>query len=315
LSDKEAYMTTCLVTGGAGFIGSHIVDGLLAQGKQVRVLDNLDTGRKENLAHVSGKIEFIEGDVRDPAVVRRAVQGVDCIFHEAALASVPRSVNNPVATHEACVTGTVVLLDEARRAGVRRVVYAASSSAYGNSHWASKREADLPGPLSPYAAAKLAAELYCRAFYESYGLETVALRYFNVFGPRQDPNGPYAAVIPCFISRMVAGQPPVIFGDGKQSRDFTFVQNVVQGNLKAAEAKNVGGQVFNLAMGRSYSLLELVEALNKILGTKLAPQFQDPRVGDVRDSLADTSSAERALGYAPEVDFLEGLRRTAEALR
>jgi len=308
-------MTTCLVTGGAGFIGSHIVDGLLAEGKQVRVLDNLDTGRKENLAHVAGKIEFIEGDVRDADKVRKAVAGVDCIFHEAALASVPRSVSNPLATHEACVTGTVVLLDEARKAGVRRVVYAASSSAYGNSSWASKRESDLPGPLSPYAAAKLAAELYCRAFYESYGLETVALRYFNVFGPRQDPNGPYAAVIPCFINRMVAGEAPVIFGDGQQSRDFTFVANVVQGNLKASQAPNVGGQVFNVAMGRSYSLLELVDALNKILGTSFKPQFQAPRVGDVRDSLADTSGAERVLGYAPTVNFLEGLQRTAEALR
>jgi UDP-glucose 4-epimerase len=308
-------MTTCLVTGGAGFIGSHIVDGLLAQGKQVRVLDNLDTGRKENLAHVAGQIEFIQGDVRDAEQVRKAVAGVDCIFHEAALASVPRSISNPLATHEACVTGTVVLLDEARKAGVRRVVYAASSSAYGNSSWASKRESDLPGPLSPYAAAKLSAELYCRAFYESFGLETVALRYFNVFGPRQDPNGPYAAGIPCFINRMVAGQTPVIFGDGKQSRDFTFVANVVQGNLKAAQAPNVGGRVFNVAMGRSYSLLELVEALNKILGTSFKPQFQDPRVGDVRDSLADTSNAERLLGYAPTIEFFEGLQRTADALR
>lgn len=308
-------MTTCLVTGGAGFVGSHIVDALLAEGKQVRVLDNLDTGKQANLAHVADKIKFIQGDLRDATIVRSAVQGVDCIFHQAALASVPRSVENPLATHEACVTGTVVLLDEARKAGVRRVVYAGSSSAYGNSRWASKREADLPGPLSPYAAAKLAAELYCRAFYESYGLETVVIRYFNVFGPRQDPNGAYAAVIPRFISNMRAGQPPVIYGDGKQSRDFTYVENVVQGNLKASQAADVAGQVFNVAMGRSYSLLDLVDALNKILGTDFKPKFEPARVGDVRDSLADTSSAERVLGYAPGVSFLEGLRRTAESMR
>ena len=207
-------MTTCLVTGGAGFIGSNIVDALLAQGRQVKVLDNLDTGKLENLAHVASRIEFIKGDLRDTEAVRGAVRGVDCVFHQAALASVPRSIDNPLATHDVCVTGAVNLLNEARQAGVRRVVYAGSSSAYGNSAWASKRETDLPGPLSPYAAAKLAAELYCRAFYESYGLETVVVRYFNVFGPRQDPNGPYAAVIPCFINQMLAGQAPQIYGDG-----------------------------------------------------------------------------------------------------
>jgi UDP-glucose 4-epimerase len=308
-------MTTCLVTGGAGFIGSHIVDGLLAQGTRVRVLDNLATGRMENLAHVEGKIEFLRGDILDEELVRKAVTGVDCIFHEAALASVPRSVSDPLATHEACVTGTVNVLNEARKAKVRRVVYAASSSAYGNSQFASKREVDMTGPLSPYAAAKLAAELYCRAFYESYGLETVAVRYFNVFGPRQDPNGPYAAVIPRFIARMMAGEAPIIYGDGKQSRDFTFVANVVQANLKASKAPDVGGQVFNTAMGRSYSLLDLVAALNKILGTNLQPQFEPARVGDVRDSLADISKAERLLGYAPEVDYLEGLKRTVDAMR
>jgi UDP-glucose 4-epimerase len=308
-------MTVCLVTGGAGFIGSHLVDGLLASRKRDRVLDNLSTGKPQNLRQAGDAVEFIRADLTDATAVRKAVEGVDTIFHQAALASVPRSVEDPLATHHACVTGTVVLLDEARRAGVRRVVYAASSSAYGNTEWTSKRETDLPNPLSPYAAAKLAAEQYCQAFYESYGLETVALRYFNVFGPRQDPNGAYAAVIPRFIARMLAGEPPVIYGDGKQSRDFTFVHNVVQANLAAATADGVGGRAFNAAMGRSYSLLELVDALNQILGTKFQPLFEPVRIGDVRDSLADVSSIQRELGFIPTIDFHEGLRITVDAMR
>lgn len=306
-------MTLYLVTGGAGFIGSHIVDALVAEEKRVRVLDNFSTGFRANLSHVADRIELIEGDISDATVVRKAVANVDTVFHEAALASVPRSVADPLATHQACVTGTLTVLDEARRAGVRRVVYAASSSAYGNSAWASKREADLPSPLSPYAAAKFAGESYCRAFFESYGLETVCLRYFNVFGPRQDPNGPYAAVIPRFITRMLAGESPIIFGDGHQSRDFTFVQNVAQANLAAARAPNVGGKTYNVAMGRSYSLLELVAALNEILGTKLSPIFEPVRTGDVRDSLADTSRAQQDLGYEPATTFRDGLQTTVQA--
>jgi UDP-glucose 4-epimerase len=238
------------------------------------------------------------------------MQGVELVFHQAALASVPRSVADPLATHQVCVTGTINVLDQARQLGVRRVMYAASSSAYGNSRWSAKREADPTAPLSPYAAAKLAGEKYCQSFFHSYGLETVCLRYFNVFGPRQDPNGPYAAVIPAFILKLQSGERPVIFGDGKQSRDFTFIGNVVAGNLAAATAAGVGGKVFNVASGRSYSLLDLVDGLNKIMGLEIKPILEAPRVGDVKDSLADISLAAQELGYAPSVEFSEGLRQT-----
>ena len=305
-------MTSYLVTGGAGFIGSHITQTLVGRGHSVRVLDNFSTGREPNLTSFRDKIDLIRGDLCDADSVRRAVEGVEVVFHQAALASVPRSVEDPMATHAACVTGTVNLLNAARKAGVRRVVYAASSSAYGDSVWASKREVDLPGPLSPYAAAKLAAEQYCQAFYHSYQLETVCIRYFNVFGPRQDPNGAYAAVIPKFICSMLAGERPTIFGDGKQSRDFTYISNVVAGNLAAADAVGVGGRVFNVAAGRSYSLLDLVAELNSILGTKLEARFESARIGDVRDSLADISQAGKMLGYEPNMGFRDGLRKTVE---
>jgi UDP-glucose 4-epimerase len=309
-------MAKYLVTGGAGFIGSHIVEALVAKGEKVRVLDNLSTGKAANLAPFGKQVELVQASVCDQEAVEKAVQGVDCIFHEAALASVPRSVERPLDTHDACATGTVTLLHAAQRAKVRRVVYAASSSAYGNSVWASKREADMPAPLSPYAAAKLAAELYCQAFFHSYGLETICIRYFNVFGPRQDPNGPYAAVIPKFIERMLAGQRPVIFGDGQHSRDFTYVENVVHANLLAAQAPSAAaGGVYNAATGKSISLLDLVAALNEALGTQLEVDFQPPRVGDVRDSLADISQANRLLGYEPCVDFAEGLHRTVAYYR
>jgi len=309
-------MAKYLVTGGAGFIGSHIVEALVAKGEKVRVLDNLSTGNAANLAPFGKQVELVQASVCDQAAVEKAVQGVDCIFHEAALASVPRSVERPLDTHDACATGTVTLLHAAQRAKVRRVVYAASSSAYGNSVWASKREADMPAPLSPYAAAKLAAELYCQAFFHSYGLETICIRYFNVFGPRQDPNGPYAAVIPKFIERMLAGQRPIIFGDGQHSRDFTYVENVVHANLLAAQAPSAAaGGIYNAATGKSISLLDLVSALNKALGTQLEVDFQPPRVGDVRDSLADISQANRLLGYEPCVDFAEGLGKTVAYYR
>ena len=299
-----------LVTGGAGFIGSHIAEALLARGDRVRVLDNLSTGHRSNLDGLGQRLEFIEGDLLDAEAVARAVAGVDCIFHEAALASVPRSVEHPLDTNAACVTGTVVLLDAARRAGVRRVVYAASSSAYGDQPTSSKRETDLPAPLSPYAAAKLAAEYYCRVFTATYGLETVALRYFNVFGPRLDPDSPYSAVIPLFITAMLSGRQPTIFGDGRQSRDFSFVANAVQANLLAADAPGVAGRVFNIATGRNTDLLTLVDVLNRLLGTHVQPRHAPPRVGDVRESLADITQARNLLGYEPQVDFEEGLRRS-----
>jgi UDP-glucose 4-epimerase len=309
--EERVFMADCLITGGCGFIGSHLVSALVARGDRVRILDDLSTGNFKNVQAEKDKVEFIEGNICDAAAVARAVRGVEFIFHEAALASVPRSVSDPLATHAACVTGTVTMLDEARRAGVRRVIYAASSSAYGNSSWVAKRETDAAEPLSPYAAAKLAGEQYCQAFYHSYGLETVCLRYFNVFGPRQDPQGAYAAVIPAFVMKMKAGQQPTIFGDGQQSRDFTHVANVVAGNLAALAAPQAVGNVYNIASGKSYTLLDLVAALNRILQVNIQPRFEPARIGDVKDSLADISRAQRELGYAPSVGFEEGLQETA----
>ena len=303
-------MTSCLVTGGAGFIGSQLVRGLVARGDRVRVLDNLSTGHLHNLAGVSDQIDLIQGDLRDEAAVARAVQGVDTIFHEAALASVPRSVAFPLESHSHCATGTLVLLNAARQANVRRVVYAGSSSAYGNLPFSSKRESDFPTPLSPYAAAKLAGEFYCQAFFQTYGLETVCLRYFNVFGPRQDPSSPYSAVIPIFIAKLLQGERPIIYGDGLQSRDFTYVENVVNANLKAAATRGAAGMTFNVGTGRSVSLLVILEHIQQMLGTKISPQMEPPRVGDVRDSLADISQAEKVLGYVPLIDLEEGLRKT-----
>jgi UDP-glucose 4-epimerase len=308
-------MRTFLVTGGAGFIGSHLVEALVERGDRVRVLDNLSTGFLANLEGVRDEIEFIRGDLVDGPTVARAVEGADTVFHQAALASVPRSVERPLETHAACVTGTLTLLDAARRAGVRRVVYAASSSAYGDQPSQSKRETDLPAPISPYGAAKLAAEYYVRAFWATYGLQTVTLRYFNVFGPRQDPGSPYSAVIPLFITALLAGRQPVIFGDGRQSRDFTFVANVVQANLLAADAPDAAGRVLNAANGRSISLLELLAAMNDLLGTKIVPRYEPPRVGDIRESMADITLARTLLRYEPQVDFHEGLRRSIDYYR
>jgi UDP-glucose 4-epimerase len=304
-----------LVTGGAGFIGSNIADALVQRGDRVRVFDNLSTGRLENLAGFRDRVEFMEGDLTDPQAVARAVEGVDCIFHEAALASVPRSVEHPLDSHAACVTGTVQVLDAARRAGVRRLVYAASSAAYGDQPTSSKRESDLPAPISPYGAAKLAAELYCQAFSATYKFETVCLRYFNVFGPRQDPESPYSAVIPLFITALLAGRRPTVYGDGSQSRDFTFVGNVVQGNLLAADAPNVAGRVINLADGRSTTLLQLLRLLNELLGTNVQPIHEPARVGDVRESLADITLARRYLNYEPQTTFEAGLRLSIDYYR
>jgi UDP-glucose 4-epimerase len=308
-------MRTFLVTGGAGFIGSHIAETLVRRGDRVRVLDNLSTGFAANMDSFRDQIEFIEGDVVDAQTVAQAAEGVDCIFHEAALASVPLSVERPLDSHAACATGVVTVLDAARRAGVRRVVYAASSAAYGDQPASSKRETDLPNPLSPYAAAKLAGELYCQAFWSSFGLETVVIRYFNVFGPRQDPHSQYSAVIPLFITAMLEGRQPVIYGDGRQSRDFSFVANVVHANLLAADAPEAVGKTLNAANGRSTDLLTLLDAINRLLGLNVQPQFAPPRIGDVRESQADITLARQVLGYEPPVDFEEGLRRSVDYYR
>ena len=307
-------MSRYLVTGGAGFIGSHIVERLLELECEVRVLDNLSTGSRENLAHLAG-YEFLHADLNDSDVVAEAVRGVDVVIHQAALASVPRSIEAPLETHAACVTGTVVLLDACRKAQVKRLVYAGSSSAYGNQPVMPKTESQLPEPLSPYAAAKLAAELYCEAFAHSYGLETVRLRYFNVFGPRQDPNSPYSAVIPLFVSALLAGRRPKIFGDGEQSRDFTYVGNVVQANLKAAHAEGVSGQVYNTACGGSLSVNELLKQICRQLKVPFNPEYSPPRTGDVLHSWADISAAQRDLGYEPEITLETGLARTVEWFR
>lgn len=304
-----------LVTGGAGFIGSHIATALAERGDKVRVLDNLCSGNRANLAHIASKVEFIEGDILDAKQVEKAVAGVEVVFHQAALASVPRSLDKPLDTHAACATGTLNVLDAARRGGVRRVVYAGSSSAYGNQPTASKRETDLLDPLSPYAAAKLAGEMYCQSYFASFGLETAVVRYFNVFGPRQDPNGEYSAVIPKFVVAMLAGKRPTIFGDGLQSRDFTYVENIVRGNLAAADRSAAAGGTFNVACGRQYNLLELIASINRVLGTKIEPVFQPARAGDVRDSLADITAARETLAYEPTIDFDEGLRRSIDYYR
>lgn len=322
-------MTTYLVTGGAGFIGSHIVERLVSRREDqldkglepdtIRVLDNFSTGFEQNISPylASFNIELFEGSLTDAEIVSRAVDGVEIIFHEAALASVPLSVESPLRVHEACVTGSVQLLDASRRAGVRRVIYAASSSAYGNTKVCPTPESILPAPISPYGAAKLAAELYFQAFAETYGLETVRLRYFNVFGPRQDPKSPYSAVIPLFISAMLRGEAPLIFGDGRQSRDFTFVSNIVDANLLASEApaRDVSGKAFNIANGASVDLLTLVSTLNEILGTQIEAKRLPPRVGDILESRADISEARRLLKYEPRTGLVEGLRRTVEHYR
>jgi len=304
-----------LVTGGAGFIGSHIATALAERGDQVRIFDNLSTGSLENLAHLKEKIEFVEGDLQDRNALEQAIAGIDIVYHQAALASVPRSVAKPMDTHAACVTGTLNVLDCSRLADVKRVIYAGSSSAYGDQPFSSKREQDLPSPLSPYAAAKFASESYCHAFTATYGLETVVIRYFNVFGPRQDPNGEYSAVIPIFVTAMLAGKQPTIYGDGKQSRDFTYIDNVVAGNLAAAEAPDAPGKVFNVACGSQFTLLDLVAAINQVLGTDIEPVFEEARKGDVRESLADITAAREVLGYEPAIEFSEGLLRSIEYYR
>jgi UDP-glucose 4-epimerase len=299
-----------LVTGGAGFIGSNLVERLLREGRAVRVLDNFATGRRENLAALDGEFELVEGDIQSYERVHNAVRGCEVVFHQAALPSVPRSIQDPLTSNAANVIGTLNVLLAARDEGVERVVYASSSSAYGESTELPKRESMPALPISPYAVAKLAAEGYCRAFCEVYGLQTVALRYFNVFGPRQDPQSQYAAVIPRFILAFLAGQAPVVYGDGEQSRDFTYVDDVVEANLRAAEADRVAGRVFNVATGSRISLNAMLDQLRSLTGKAIEAEYVSSRAGEVKHSLADISEATARLGYRPQVDFARGLRMT-----
>jgi UDP-glucose 4-epimerase len=313
---KENGLASYLVTGAAGFIGRSIAAALLARGETVRGIDNFITGKRSNLVGLEA-MEFIEGDLTNPAACAQACAGVEVVFHEAALASVPRSVADPVATNENCVTATLNVLVAARAAGVRRVVYAGSSSAYGDTPTLPKHEGMLPNPISPYAVAKLAGEHYMRVFARVYGLETVVLRYFNVFGPCQDPTSHYSGVLAIFCRRMLAGEQPTIFGDGEQSRDFTYIDNVVHANLlaAAAPAEKVSGQMMNAATGSRITLNETFELLCGLTGYRGKPAYAEGRAGDIRDSLADIGLARELLGYQPIVDFREGLRRTVEWYR
>ena len=300
-----------LVTGGAGFVGSSITAALVERGEQVRVADDFSTGRRENVAEFETQIELLQGDLAELDFARRAVDGVDYVIHQAAIPSVPRSVADPLGNNRAGVIATLNLLLAARDAGVRRMTYASSSSIYGEARdRVAKREDMLPAPLSPYGVSKLAAEQYCMSFYTVYGFEAVALRYFNVFGPRQDPKSEYAAVIPRFIISLLRGESPTIYGDGEQTRDFTFVGNVVSANLHALEHPNAPGQIFNIAMGEMNSLNQLAEALQDLTGVDIAPQYTEPRPGDIRHSFADVSKAREVLQFKPQISVVEGLRAT-----
>ncbi len=305
-------MATYLVTGGAGFIGSHIAVRLVKEGHRVKVLDNLVAGKKENLSEVWDDIEFIEGDIRDLDLLMKVMKGVDFVLHQAALRSVPKSVENPLEYDEVNVHGTLNVFVSARDNGVKRVVYASSSSVYGDQPVLPEREDMLPLLVSPYAASKLANEYYARCFYHNYGLETVGLRYFNVFGPRQSLDNQYAVVIPKFITCILNDEPAPIHGDGTQTRDFTYIDNVVDGNLLACEKEGIGGEVFNLACGQSCSVLDLVKYINEIVGKDVKPVFTPPRPGDVKHTLADTTKLETRMGFRCKVDLMEGLRRTVE---
>lgn len=309
-------MRRVLVTGGAGFIGSHLVDALVARGDEVVVVDNLFSGREENLAHVRDRIRFVRGDIRDLNLMREVTRGCDYVLHQAALASVPLSVDDPETTTAVNVVGTQNVLIAAKDARVKRVVFAASSAAYGETCITPQSESLLPAPVSPYAASKVAGELYCRVFSLAYGLETVSLRYFNVFGPRQNPRSHYAAVIPKFITAVLRGEAPVVFGTGRQSRDFVHVANVVSANLLAMETPGVGrGTVFNVGSGESYDLLTLLDVIASETGTRPEPVFAPPRAGDVERTAASIEAIQAALGYRVTVDFREGIRRTIEWYR
>jgi len=310
-------MTTAryLVTGGAGYIGSHLAEALLDQGESVRVLDNLATGRETNLAALQGRAQLIRGDLRNLEAVRAAVEGVEVVFHQGALASVPRSIADPVTSLEININGTQNVLQAARDAGVRRVVYASSSSIYGNTPTLPKHEQMRPHPVSPYAIHKLTGELLCDVFTSIYGLETVALRYFNVFGPRQDPSSEYAAVIPRFLTALIHQRRPIVFGDGEQTRDFTYIANVVQANLLAATSHDAIGYAMNIGCGEQVSLNTVLHLAGELLGVTPDVEYREPRPGDVRDSLADISLAQRLLGYKPTIGFGEGLALTLDRLR
>jgi nucleoside-diphosphate-sugar epimerase len=307
-------MASYLVTGGAGFIGSHLVDELVRRGERVRVADSFITGKRENLAHVSG-VELLEGDLADIAVAQRAVAGIDYVLHQAAIPSVPRSVQDPITSNRANIDASLNVLVAARDARVKRVVYAGSSSAYGNTPTLPKVETMGTAPLSPYALQKLVAEQYCQMFTKLYGLETVTIRYFNVFGPRQDPSSPYSGVISLFIRALVEGRAPTIYGDGGQTRDFTYVANVVDGVLKACAAPAASGEVINVATGGRISLNDLFRALKDLTGASVEPIYAEPRAGDVRDSQADIDKARRLLGYEPSVTLEQGLEKTVAWFR
>jgi UDP-glucose 4-epimerase len=309
-------MGTHLVTGGAGFIGSSIAETLLQKGETVRVIDDFSTGRRQNLERMTGKLELVEASIVDPEAVAKAMRGVEVVFHQAAIPSVARSVENPAASVTANVLGTTIVLQAAREAGVRRLIYAASSSAYGDTPTLPKVETMTPAPLSPYAVSKLAGEQLLRVYAHVHKMETLSLRYFNVFGPKQDPNSQYAAVIPNFITAALGGRRPVVFGDGEQTRDFCFIENTVRANLLAAETKNaLAGQVVNIACGDRTSLNELLRIVAEETGTKLEPEYRETRAGDVRDSLADIGAARALLGYEPTIRIRDGLKQTVAAFR
>ena len=307
-------MAKYLVTGGAGFIGSNLVRFILARGHEAVVVDDLSTGKRENMDDFVDRIEFIEGDIRDRVVMDRAVAGCAAIFHEGALGSVPRSVEDPTRSHDVNVNGTLTVLEAARAAGVKRVLFAASSSAYGNQKDSPKHEGMVPLPVSPYAASKVACECYLRAYAACYGMETLSLRYFNVFGPYQDPFGAYAAVIPAFVSRLLRGERPLVYGDGEQSRDFCYIDNVCEANWLAANApaEVCDGTVVNIACHRATSLNQILSLLKELMNSDVEAEYTDPRAGDVRDSLADVSLARKAIGYEPKVYFEEGLRKAID---
>lgn len=303
-------MATYLVTGGAGFIGSHLAEELVKRGENVRVIDNFFSGKAENMASFINDVEFYEGDIRDEELLKKIMPGVDYVLHHAAVASVPRSVENPEESTDVNVMGTLNVLRRAAENKVKRLVYAGSSSAYGNSDTEKKSELEAPDPISPYAVTKLAGEYYCRSFAYIYGLETVVLRYFNVFGERQDPKSLYSAVIPLFCAAAREGRPATIYGTGKQTRDFTYVKNNVEANLLAAKAPGISGEVINIACGRTVDLLELHSAINRVMGKDLPPVMAPPRVGDVMHSSADITKAKKLLGYEPKFSFEEGLAKT-----
>jgi len=308
-------MATVVITGGAGFIGSNLAHALVARGDQVRIYDNFYSGRRVNLTGIADRVELVEADIRDRAALDRAFAGADFVFHEAALPSVARSIEDPVTSHDVNINGTLQVLEAARQAGVKRLVYAASSSAYGETPVLPKVETMPTQPISPYGVAKLLGEQYCQVWTRVFGLPCVALRYFNVFGPRQSPESDYAAVIPKFVTMMQAGRAPTLFGDGRQTRDFCYIDNVVEANLKALTAPAAPGNVYNIACGERFSLLDLVALINGILGTALVAKHGPPRTGDIHDSLADIGAAQRDLAYSGAVHFEAGLRQVVEWYR